>query len=159
MNRKSTKAALIFPAFLLGAATATAQDLYVYPKNGQSAEQTDKDKYECYNWAKNDSGFDPMAAPTTTTAKPSGQKKEYTAVKGGLGGAAIGGLLSGKKGAKKGALAGGLIGGVSQYSHNKEVQSQKSQWKQQESANYANNRNNYNRAYAACLEGRGYSVK
>jgi hypothetical protein len=158
MKNASTTATLI-PALLLGAATAVAQDLYVYPKNGQSAEQTDKDKYECYNWAKNDSGFDPMAAPTTTTAKPAGQKKQYTAVKGGLGGAAIGGLLSGKKGAKKGALAGGLLGGVSQYSHNKQVESQRQQWKDQEAANYATNRNNYNRAYAACLEGRGYSVK
>jgi hypothetical protein len=158
MKRANLKAAMI-PALLLGAAAAVAQDLYVYPKNGQSAEQTDKDKYECYNWAKNDTGFDPMAAPTTTTAKPAGSKKQYTAVKGGLGGAAIGGLLSGKKGAKKGALAGGLLGGVSQYSHNKQVESQRQQWKDQEAANYATNRNNYNRAYAACLEGRGYSVK
>jgi hypothetical protein len=138
---------------------AVMADLYVYPKNGQSAEQTDKDKYECYNWAKGDTGFDPMALPTTTTAKPGGKKKSGTAVMGGLGGAGVGALLGGKKGAKKGGLAGGLIGGVTQHSHNQQVQDEKRQWKQQESANYANNRNNYNRAYAACLEGRGYSVK
>jgi hypothetical protein len=28
------------------------QDLAVYPADGQSQEQMDKDKYECYTWAK-----------------------------------------------------------------------------------------------------------
>ena len=30
---------------------------------------------------------------------------------------------------------------------------------EQEADNYANNRNQYNRAYTACLEGKGYTVK
>lgn len=158
MNRAAQAAAIVF-ATLLGSGTVLASDLYVYPKEGQSAEQTDKDKYECYQWAKNDTGFDPMATPTTTTSVPGGQSKSGTLVKGGLGGAALGGLLSGKSGAKKGALAGGLLGGVYQHQHNTQVETERRQWEQRESANYANNRNNYNRAYAACLEGRGYSVK
>jgi hypothetical protein len=29
-----------------------AQELVIYPAKGQSAEQMDKDKYECYTWAK-----------------------------------------------------------------------------------------------------------
>jgi predicted lipid-binding transport protein (Tim44 family) len=152
------KMAVTLVAACCGAGTALA-DLYVYPKDGQSTEQTDKDKFECYNWAKKDSGFDPMATPRTTSAAPSGQARSGTMVKGGLGGAAIGGLLGGRSGAGKGALAGGLIGGVHQHQHNKNVESERSQWEQQESDNYSNNRNNYNRAYAACLEGRGYSVK
>lgn len=152
------KAALTLLAGLAGAAPVLA-DLYVYPAQGQSAEQTDKDKFECYNWAKNDTGFDPMATPRTTTAAPSGQQKSGTMVRGGLGGAAVGGILGGRSGAKKGALAGGLIGGVHQHQHNKQVAAERQQWEQQETSNYANQRNNYNRAYAACLEGRGYSVK
>ena len=137
-----------------------AQELYIYPANGQSAEQLDKDKYECYSWAKNDTGFDPMAVPTTSSAPPKGQKKSGGAVKGGLGGAVIGGILGdSKKSAKRGALAGGLIGGVSQSSKNARTEQKRSNWEQKESANYANNRNNYNRAYSACLEGRGYTVK
>jgi len=157
MNMLS-KTALILMVGLAGTAPVLA-DLYVYPKQGQSADQTDKDKFECYNWAKNDTGFDPMATPRTTSAAPSGQQKSGTMVRGGLGGAAIGGLLGGRSGAGKGALAGGLIGGVHQHQHNKQVDAERQQWENQESANYANNRNNYNRAYAACLEGRGYSVK
>jgi len=34
-------------------------DLYVYPRNGQSEEQTAQDRYECHQWAVNQTGFDP----------------------------------------------------------------------------------------------------
>jgi hypothetical protein len=34
-------------------------DLIVYPKNGQSKEQQAADQYECHNWAKGQTGFDP----------------------------------------------------------------------------------------------------
>ena len=51
---------------LLVAGQAMAQELFIYPANGQSTEQQDKDKFECYNWARNDTGFDPMALPTTS---------------------------------------------------------------------------------------------
>jgi hypothetical protein len=40
-------------------AAPAQQDLIVYPKNGQSADQQAADKYECYNWARGQSGFDP----------------------------------------------------------------------------------------------------
>jgi len=36
-----------------------AWDLIVYPKNGQSTEQRAADRYECHNWAKSQTGFDP----------------------------------------------------------------------------------------------------
>ncbi len=144
---------------LLVAGQGLAQELYIYPANGQSAEQLDKDKYECYSWAKRDTGFDPMAVPTTSTAPPRGQKKSGGAVKGALGGAVLGGVLGdSRKSAKRGAVAGGLIGGVRQSSKNTKTAQKRSDWEQRESANYANNRNNYNRAYSACLEGRGYTV-
>jgi hypothetical protein len=35
---------------------------------------------------------------------------------------------------------------------------QQQQWANQQTANYANQRHNYNRAYGACLGGRGYTV-
>jgi len=38
-----------------------ADDLMIYPKGGQSGEQQEKDKFEFYSWAKNESGLDPMA--------------------------------------------------------------------------------------------------
>ena len=36
-----------------------AADVYVYPRNGQTAEQTQNDRYECHSWAVSQSGFDP----------------------------------------------------------------------------------------------------
>ena len=158
--RFPVKSATMITALLFSAGTASASELYIYPAKGQSSEQQDKDKFECYNWAKKDTGFDPMAVPTTSTAPPSSQKKSGGIVRGGLGGAALGAIIGdSSKSAKRGAVAGGLIGGVRQSSQNRQTEQNRQQWEQQESANYANNRNNYNRAYSACLEGRGYTVK
>ena len=149
-----------FAFLLIAASPGLAQELYIYPAGGQSAEQMDKDKYECYNWAKRDTGFDPMEVPVTSTAPPSGQKKSGGVARGALGGAALGAIIGdSSRSAGRGAAAGGLIGGVRQSSRNRQVEQERQQWEQQEAANYSNNRNNYNRAYSACLEGRGYTVK
>jgi hypothetical protein len=40
-------------------AAGTADDLMIYPKNGQTKEQQAADQFECNNWAKGQTGFDP----------------------------------------------------------------------------------------------------
>lgn len=35
------------------------QDLIIYPKNGQTKDQQAADQFECHNWAKGQTGFDP----------------------------------------------------------------------------------------------------
>jgi hypothetical protein len=40
----------------------SAPELIAYPKNGQSLEQQGKDKFECYQWAVSQTGFDPTQA-------------------------------------------------------------------------------------------------
>lgn len=40
---------------------ATAQDLFIYPAGGQSAEQQRQDSLECRLWAIDQTGFDPTA--------------------------------------------------------------------------------------------------
>lgn len=42
--------------------SATNTELFVYPKNNQSPEQVSRDRYECYLWAVNETGFDPTRA-------------------------------------------------------------------------------------------------
>jgi hypothetical protein len=37
-------------------------DIFVYPKSGQSDADQARDKYECHKWAQNESGFDPTQA-------------------------------------------------------------------------------------------------
>ncbi len=141
-----------------------ANEVMIYPAKGQSNEQMEKDKYECYSWAKAQSGFDPMAPPTTSTAPPAKEAQQggivRGAVRGGLGGLAVGAIAGdAKKGAKIGGAGGALVGGMRRSDQkNREEQKQK-QWEQQQVQQYSQNRNNYNRAHAACLEGRGYTVK
>ena len=51
------------PAGASSTTQAPASDeLFVYPKNGQSAEQQSRDLYECHRWAVGQSGFDPTVA-------------------------------------------------------------------------------------------------
>jgi len=40
-------------------AAAASDDLYIYPKKGQSEEQQSTDRYECHRWAADQTGFDP----------------------------------------------------------------------------------------------------
>ncbi|GAH69731.1 unnamed protein product, partial [marine sediment metagenome] len=41
----------------------------------------------------------------------------------------------------------------------KQEEQKRKEWEQREVNNYARERNEYNRALGACLEGRGYTVK
>ncbi|HTY48644.1 MAG TPA: DUF6515 family protein [Steroidobacteraceae bacterium] len=52
--------------------------LYVYPKNGQSQEQQSRDQYECYSWAKQQTGFDPTGAGGgAAPGQPPGSRADY----------------------------------------------------------------------------------
>ncbi len=61
---------------------ALSQELFIYPEEGQSAEQQEKDKFECYSWAKGNSGFDPMAPPTATAPPPQKEAAKGGAARG-----------------------------------------------------------------------------
>lgn len=148
-------------ALVLGTMNVSlANELMIFPAKGQSNEVMEQDKFSCYGWAKGQTGFDPMRAPTTTTPSPSQAKKSGGIVRGGLGGAALGAIIGdSSKSAKRGMAAGALIGGVRQRSSNNTNEQKTAEWEQREASNYANNRNQYNRAYSACLEGKGYTVR
>ena len=82
---------LLLPVFIAG--TAVAQDFMIYPAKGQSQDQMGKDKFECYGWAKGQTGFDPMDMPKATAPPPSKKATSSTAggaVKGGAGGGLLG---------------------------------------------------------------------
>jgi hypothetical protein len=48
-------------------------ELMVYPKNGQSADQQGRDKFECHQWAVSQTGYD----PTTGSAAPAARSNDY----------------------------------------------------------------------------------
>jgi hypothetical protein len=138
-------------------ADCAAQEPIVYPGKGQSAGMMEQDKYSCYQWAKGQTGFDPMQAPTATAPPP---QQKGGALRGAAGGAALGaavGAIAGDagKGAAIGAASGGIIGGARRARSQREQQ----QYAEEQSAGYQQRRNEYNRAWGACMEGRGYTVK
>lgn len=45
----------------------SAEQFYVYPKNGQSPEQQSQDRYECHRWAVGQTGFDPSQPASDMT--------------------------------------------------------------------------------------------
>ncbi len=125
---------------------AQAPKVYVYPQKGQSQKQQDIDTAECGRWAKQESGVDPNAPA------PQEQVGQHTrgAVGGAARGAAVGaavGAIAGDAG--KGAGAGAVVGGVAGRRGSKRAAQ----------ASQAESQTSYARAFAACMEGRGYTVK
>ena len=158
MNRMILCPILLLIAMLV-AGPSLAQELIIFPGQGQSDEQMEQDKYSGYQWAKKETGFDPMEAPKATEAPPKEEPKKGGVLRGAAGGAIVGGIIDGSDGAKKGAAAGGVVGGVRRGRQNREQQYKEEQWAQDQTAQYSQRRNTYNRAYSACLEGKGYTVK
>jgi hypothetical protein len=56
-------------------ASTASSDIFVYPKSGQSEEQTAKDKYECHRWAASETGFDPTVAGGGVSASDNSSKR------------------------------------------------------------------------------------
>ena len=129
----------------------------MYPSEGQSNEQTEKDKFECYNWAKGQTNFDPMQTPTASSPPPQERSTSGSVLGGAALGAIVGGIADGKAG--EGAAIGGLLGGARRSSTQRQNRAERQQWEQQQVTQYTQARNSYNRAYVACLEARGYSVR
>ncbi|WP_395699377.1 DUF6515 family protein [Aquabacterium sp.] len=51
--------------------------LYVYPRNGQSAQQQSTDEYECHRWATSQTGFDPTAAAVGQPSGDASRRGDY----------------------------------------------------------------------------------
>jgi hypothetical protein len=156
MKRRTAAVVIGLTACVL--VSAAQAEVYVYPKPGQSQESFESDQYACHNWATQQTGFNPAAPPQAAAAPP--PPATGGAVRGGARGAAVGavgGAIAGDagKGAAVGAAVGGTAGAVRQNRHNREVAAASQQAQAQQQAGYAN----YEKAYAACLSGRGYSVK
>jgi hypothetical protein len=56
-----------------GPGPGPGNDLMVYPKNGQTADQQAKDRFECHQWAAGQSGYD----PTTGAAATGNKRNDY----------------------------------------------------------------------------------
>lgn len=140
---------------------AATSNPIIYPAKGQSAEKQEKDKTECYAWAQKQTGYDPLvAAQQAATPSQQGTGSGGEVVKGGAKGAAAGaaiGAIAGDagKGAAAGAAAGGMASGAKKRKKGKEQEQAAAQQQATASQELAQ----YQKAFAVCMEGRGYTVK
>jgi outer membrane protein with glycine zipper len=145
MSKRQLSGALILALCFAWSIPSAASDLFVYPTKGQTAAQQDRDEYQCYKWAKDKSGVDP-----TQTGQSGPNRRAAGTVGGAARGAGLGaamGAIGGDagKGAAMGAVGGAVLG--------------RRRGRMTEQMESEMTRSTYHRAFAACMEGRGYTVK
>jgi hypothetical protein len=137
-------------------ATAQTSRPFIYPSKGQTQEQQDRDKYECNQWAISQSGFDPSNPSSISTSSEQPQGRAGGGAARGAAVGAVGGSIAGDPGprAASGAAMGGLIGAI----RRRRERNQAEQEQTQAQAAGTSGQDEYNRAFATCMQGRGYAV-
>ncbi|HXZ86555.1 MAG TPA: YMGG-like glycine zipper-containing protein [Myxococcota bacterium] len=157
-------------ALIALAGGAAAEGLVIYPAKGQSSAQQSKDESECQAWAKQNTGIDPLALANAASQPAAAASQQATggervrgAAKGALVGAGVGAIAGDAgKGAAVGAAGGTAVGGARQRAKQRENAAAQGQAQADANAQKADVQAKlatFNKAYSACLEGRGYSVK
>jgi hypothetical protein len=145
---------------LFMAGSVSAQQLYVYPNKGQTAKQQQKDTQECYQSAIVAVGYDPARVQHSSGPAPSSSD---TSVGRGVARGAVGGAILGEIGGGShtgdAAAVGAIFGGIRSSRKKQQEEEQRQQYYQQQNAQNAQAQANFNRAYSACLESRGYTAK
>ena len=139
-------------------ALPAAAQQYVYPAKGQKPEQQKADEAACHTWAIQQSGYDPAkpppppaapAQPTTATGTTPG-----AGARGAARGAVVGEIVDDD--AKTGAAVGAVAArGQSRRQNNQQAAAAQ----QQQQAATSQGQASFAKARAACLEGKGYTVK
>ena len=149
MTPPSRSLCLLALAAALAAPVGAQQ--YVYPAKGQTPEKQKSDEAACYSWAVQQTGFDPAKAPPPTAAAP-------TTATGTTPGA-------GARGAAKGAVVGGIVGdagtgaAVGATAARNQSRKQNAAQQHQQAGASQQQQQAFAKARAACLEGKGYTVK
>lgn len=137
----------------------------IFPAKGQTAEQQKQDETAAYDWATQQTSWDPYKEYDKLVEKGYAAAEAADAAKGGAVKGAVGGALLGVaigaiagdagKGAAIGATAGGLTGGARSHRAKKAAggaaDAAVTTYKQQFSV--------WDRNFVAAMEGKGYTVK
>ena len=133
--------------------------VYVFPNDGQDAATQNKDESDCYKWAMDQTGYDPMNPPTVTANKVDGSPDGSAVVgsaKGAAAGAAIG-SIGGEMG--KGAAVGAIVGGLAGRRQKKRANANQQQANNNAAAaKSAEMEVDYKKAFSTCLQAKGYTV-
>lgn len=146
------------------AAQPVPAPIVVYPAQGQTPEQLERDRYECHVWAVQQTGFDPsrpgLPPGERVVVQPANPPGSGTAV-GAIAGAILGAALAGPRDAGFGAVFGGVTGAAIGSASDANAQAQANYAQAQANQNYAQGQaaaSNYRRAISACLDARGYKT-
>jgi hypothetical protein len=148
-------------------------NVYFYPAQGRSipAEQQDRDKYECNEWAVQKTGFDPSLPNTpphqrvrvVADGPAPGTGTAIGAVSGAVVGSAVSRPWHAGEGAVLGAIAGAAIGGIADAERTADADRVQARAdadaRGARTAALERKAMDFRRAMAACLEGRGYDVR
>ncbi len=135
-------------AFSLCLTQYAAAEVTVQPKSGQTGDQIEKAKSECYQKAKDTTGFDPKAASASNQPKGGAGRG---AAKGAAVGAA-GGAIGGSAGT--GAAVGAGVGAVAGHHKKKKAEEAQEKQNEQNQPELAA----FDKAESSCLESKGYAV-
>ena len=143
--------------------------IFMYPREGQSPMRQDRDRYECHIWAMGKTGFDPSLPPLPVRrhvrVEPIPPIGHDTAVLG-FTGALLGAIIGGHRHAPQGALIGGTIGAMTGIASDsaraqaaRRIEVDHEMRNREREFRMEGRASEYRRAMGACLEGRGYSFK
>jgi Glycine-zipper domain len=162
---KTSKTLVVLTLLVAMVLPAGAQELsslfgvHVYPAKGQTQQQQASDESVCYKSAKSRTGVDPANMPVATA--PQATQHSGGAVTGAAKGAAAGAVVGAIAGnAGQGAAIGAASGGMLGYRNMRALNTAEKQYAQANAqAQQSQSINNFRRAFAACLESKGYTVK
>ncbi len=157
-----------------GKTLASTLEIFVFPGDGQAADQQSKDEAECYSWAVGNTGSDPFelqkqaAQQQQQTDQQLQQAQSATqgaGVKGAIGGAAAGALIGEiadddwETGAKYGAAAGAISARRRSRAASQRAQQQAKQQGAAQQQQIQQQADNFKKAFSVCLEAKNYLVK
>lgn len=148
---------------------AAITQIYFYPNRNQSTEMQSRDHYECYNWAVDQTGFDPSASSIVPEQRvrvvpmpPPGHDTVVMSIAGAVLGALIAGPRHAGGGALIGAAGGAMAGAISDATRAESArQIEEAYQNRDQGRDFRREKKalQFRRAMSACMEGRNYTVR
>jgi len=145
-------------AFTTAFVSVVGAQQVVFPAKGQTPDQQKKDEAACYSWAAKESGYDPANPPAAAAAPPPPTTASGSTPGAGARGAARGAIVG--EAVNGDASSGAAVGAVAARGASRRANAnQAQQGQQQAAAGNQQGQAQFGKARAACLEGKGYTVK
>ncbi len=167
--------AAVSAAYAQGGSTlASTMEIYVFPTEGQEADQQSQDEAACYEWAVTSAGADPFelqkqseaqAQQTEQSVAAAEQTGQGAGARGAVRGAAAGAVIGeiadddASQGAAYGAAAGAIRGRRQAKAAKEQATQQAEAQGEAQQAATEEQVGNFKKAFSVCLEAKDYLVK